>query len=142
MKGKSVYATRIPTITLTFPNPSQEKHNMALPNQKKEHSFIKRSMLPLVLAYALTIHKSQSITLNQLVVHLGTENPGGLPGMAYTALSRVKTLEGIMLTSMDQRAFKSCPQVHTEYARLRRLIPAGTKDNLDASGQVLTRLQT
>lgn len=49
-----------------------------------------RRQLPLHLAYGVTIHKSQGLTLDRVVVHLGeTEFSRGL---AFVACSRVKTL--------------------------------------------------
>ena len=48
---------------------------------------------PLLLSYALTIHKVQGMTLDSLNIHPNCFAPGQL----YTAISRVKTLDGIHL---------------------------------------------
>ena len=53
------------------------------------------SQIPLRLAYATTIHKSQGLSLDAATVVLG--NGCFAPGQLYTALSRVRTFEGLTL---------------------------------------------
>ncbi len=51
---------------------------------------------PLRLAWAITIHKSQGKTFDRVIIDIGTG--AFVSGQLYVALSRCKTLEGIVLT--------------------------------------------
>ena len=51
--------------------------------------------LPLMPAWAITIHKAQGLTLDDVRIDFGTG--AFAPGQVYVALSRVRTLEGLSL---------------------------------------------
>ena len=51
---------------------------------------------PIRLAWAITVHKSQGLTLQKAVVDL---NQSFAPGQVYVALSRCTTMEGLVLRS-------------------------------------------
>ena len=54
------------------------------------------SQLPLRPAWAVTIHKSQGLTFDHVIVDAGASFA---PGQVYVALSRCRTLEGIVLST-------------------------------------------
>jgi ATP-dependent DNA helicase PIF1 len=75
------------------------------------------SQIPLILAWALTIHKSQGSTLDIAEVDVGE----GIfeCGQTYVALSRVKSLEGLYLTSFDVTKVKINKKVQEFYKLLQ-----------------------
>ena len=50
---------------------------------------------PVKLAWAITIHKSQGLTFDKVIIDMG--RGAFVPGQLYTALSRCRSLEGIVL---------------------------------------------
>lgn len=67
------------------------------------------SSLPLKLAWAVTIHKAQGVTLDCCKIDIGASLFAY--GQAYTALSRVKDLKGLCVISVVKSAFKTHPAV-------------------------------
>ena len=65
--------------------------------ESKSGKELSRTQLPLTLAWAVTIHKSQGTTLEKVVVELGPTD--FTPGLAFVAISRVKTLKGLAFRS-------------------------------------------
>jgi ATP-dependent exoDNAse (exonuclease V) alpha subunit len=66
------------------------------------------SQIPLRLAWAITIHKSQGMTLDAAQIDLSKAFVGG---MGYVALSRVKSLDGIKLLGINSRALTVNPDI-------------------------------
>lgn len=73
------------------------------------HQTIRIEQIPLRLAYAITIHKSQGMTLDCAEIDVG--NGVFEAGQTYVALSRVKSLEGLYLTALDPRKIRIHPKV-------------------------------
>jgi ATP-dependent DNA helicase PIF1 len=66
------------------------------------------TQIPLRLAYAMTVHKSQGMSMDAAVMDLGKAFEYG---QGYVALSRVRRLSGVYLTGLNQRALEVHPQI-------------------------------
>lgn len=71
--------------------------------------------MPIRLAYALSIHKSQGATLDAVEVD-GSSNIFA-PGQLYTALSRCKSLQSIRVVNLDAQSFICNKHVKEFYAK-------------------------
>jgi ATP-dependent exoDNAse (exonuclease V) alpha subunit len=74
------------------------------------------NQVPLRCAWAITIHKSQGMTLDRAVMDLRRTFA---PGMGYVALSRVEALDGLYLRGINEHAFMVSPDAVYLDSRLR-----------------------
>jgi ATP-dependent DNA helicase PIF1 len=74
-----------------------------------------RRQVPLVLAWALSIHKSQGLSLDYMVTDL---RKCFVPGHAYVALSRARRPEGLQVKGWHRKAVFADQQVLTFYSNL------------------------
>ncbi|RWZ78609.1 MAG: ATP-dependent endonuclease [Candidatus Microsaccharimonas sossegonensis] len=82
------------------------------------------SQIPLRLAWAITIHKSQGMTLDAARMDL---RKAFVEGMGYVALSRVKKLNNLYLIGINQMALKVSEEAQTIDAVLRVKAAADAK---------------
>jgi ATP-dependent exoDNAse (exonuclease V) alpha subunit len=64
--------------------------------------------LPLRLAWAITVHKSQGMTMDAAEIDL---SKAFIPGMGYVAISRVKSLSGLKITGINDIALRVYPHI-------------------------------
>ena len=80
------------------------------------HKKLYRTQIPLKLAYALTIHKSQGASLDSALIDIGRSTFEY--GQAYVALSRVRSLDSLYIHAFDTRAVRAHPWVKAYYEGL------------------------
>jgi len=73
------------------------------------------SQIPLILSWAITIHKSQGATLERCVIDIGEEVFEA--GQSYVALSRIKSLEGMSIISYDVKKILVNKRVREYYKK-------------------------
>lgn len=85
---------------------SVQPHSWALAEDGKERARV--TQLPLRLAWAITIHKSQGMSLDSAEIDLSR---AFTPGMGYVALSRVRSLNGVYLKGINNTALAMHPEI-------------------------------
>jgi ATP-dependent DNA helicase PIF1 len=90
--------------------------------QSNECPHVSRKQVPLRVAYAVTIHKSQGATLDCALVDIGASTFEY--GQAYVALSRVRDLESLYIHSLVPSKIKAHPSVVRFYQHLMEAPPA------------------
>jgi ATP-dependent DNA helicase PIF1 len=87
--------------------------------QSETISSVAIKQVPLILAWAITIHKSQGASLDMAEIDVGS---GVFEcGQTYVALSRIKRLEGLFLKSFDPKKIIINTKVRAFYKQLGEL---------------------
>ena len=89
-----------------------DRHNWWL----GEPDDVGRAQIPLRVAYAITIHKSQGATLDSALIDIGASTFEY--GQAYVALSRCKSLEALYIFKLDPMKILCHPKVRAFYETL------------------------
>ena len=96
------------------------------------------AQIPLRLAWAMTIHKSQGMSLDAAYIDL---RKSFVRGQGYVALSRVRTLAGLILSGWNSIALEVNPQVLSRDEAFRESSANTAKAFTDLEGQELGNLQ-
>lgn len=109
-----------------------EPHSWSLNEDGRVRAEI--TQLPLRLAWAITIHKSQGMSLDAAEIDL---SKAFTPGMGYVALSRVRGLDGLYLQGINPMALTMHPQIHELDAALRQASSVLAADTIDISDETI-----
>lgn len=82
---------------------------------KEPTELAKRIQYPLKLAYALTVHKSQGLSIDYLHVDL---KGAFSPGQAYVALSRATSFDTLRVTNFTKKCVITSEQVKNFYKKI------------------------
>ncbi|WP_333851459.1 helix-turn-helix domain-containing protein [Epilithonimonas sp.] len=119
-------------ITLKAETWEQKKYSLDDEKNIKEEVLGSFKQFPIRLAWAVTIHKSQGLTFDRLIIDAGKSFASG---QVYVALSRCRTLEGIVLKSKitpevifsDKRVSKFQDETHAN-AKIEEILNAEKYD--------------
>ena len=81
-----------------------------------DNAYVFRNQFPLTVSYAMSIHKSQGLSLKTVITDVGSSIFDC--GQTFVALSRCSSLEGLHLINFSANKIYASNQALAEYARL------------------------
>ena len=87
----------------------------------KKTVFFSRCNFPLSLGWAVTIHKVQGMTVDEIVVDMMEQKGKYKVGQAYVALSHVRKYEKLHIINYRHHQIRTSRKVHREMKRLRKV---------------------
>jgi len=97
------------------------------------------TQIPLRLAWAITVHKSQGMSLDAAVIDLSRAFEYG---QGYVALSRLRRLSGLHLLGLNERALRVHPAAIEKDAEFRGASERALQDLASLGADEITRRQT
>lgn len=113
-----------------------EPHGWTLQEDGKKRAEV--TQLPLRLAWAITIHKSQGMSLDAAEIDL---SKSFTPGMGYVALSRIRSLDGLYLLGLNPMALQMHPEIFEYDSQLKKASAALAKDTEEAPDEIVEDIQ-
>lgn len=110
--------TRVSTIMIQFGKNTPVAITRITSEFFMKGIIVTRSQFPVSVSYAITIHKSQGLTLSSVIVSIDSDCKE--PAMVYVALSRVARLSSAHLTSFEPAAIGCDQAAFVEYSRCRQ----------------------
>jgi len=90
--------------------------DMKLRSVARDGACASRHQVPLVLVWAVTVHRCQGLSMDAAVMDLA---PCFVSGMVYVALSRVRSVEGVHVPSFDREKVRAESCVASFYSTQR-----------------------
>lgn len=104
------------SVTVKFDTGYQSKFYKTVFDYYENETYIgTRFQIPFILAYAITIHKAQGLTLDEAVVDCASAFEHG---QVYVALSRVKRLENLYILEFNEHKVYADKKAQLFYKKL------------------------
>lgn len=107
--------------------------------QSEDFPILALGQIPLKLAWAMTIHKSQGATLSMGEIDIG--NSIFECGQTYVALSRIQSLEGLYLCGLNPSKIRTNPKVREFYSKIPKIEYEEDDDISDTTKEISLGLE-